>query len=221
MRSLLIRGAFAIIAIAAVWLVTARWCSLLVDQVATVHLGNLPATPVGWNGVYLQFGEGVEGLIGPKGSDGADLLSGGHILDLTGPGPDYQQVAANSVDASGRLVIAGGARSFTLGSLAGSLTGADGPIPAFAADPGDATSLVLERSWLSWPTPMDLNFVTGRGSSWRRHLYYRLTWKKKSGAELAMLWRFEQGYDSINGWKAAGNGDGATGLIRLDIRPAP
>jgi hypothetical protein len=68
---------------------------------------------------------------------------------------------------------------------------------------------------------MDLNFVTGLGSSWRRHLYYRLSWKKKSGAELAMLWRFEQGYDAVNGWKAAGNGDGATGLIRVDIRPAP
>ena len=36
-----------------------------------------------------------------------------------------------------------------------------------------------------------------------------------------MLWRFEQGYDAANGWKAAGNGDGATGLIRVDIRPPP
>jgi hypothetical protein len=221
MRSLLIRGALAIVVVAAVWLVTARWCSLLVDQVATDRLGNLPSSPVAWNGDNLQFGDGEGGLIGPKGSDGADLLSGGHILDLTGPGPDYQQAAAISVDASDRLVIATGASSFTLGSRAGALTGSDGPIPAYAADPGDAASLVLARSWLSWPTPMDLNFVTGRGSSWRRHLYYRLSWRKKSGAQLHMLWRFEQGYDSVNGWKAAGNGDGATGLIRVEIGPAP
>jgi hypothetical protein len=221
MRSLLIRGALAIIVVAALWLVTARWCSLLVDQIATVRLGNLPATPVAWNGVYLQFGEGEEGVIGPKGSDGADLLSGGHILDSSGPGPDYSQAAAIGVDSSDRLVIAAGASSFTLGTRAGSLTGGDGQIPAFAADPGDATSLIIERSWLSWPTPTDLNFITGRGSSWRRHLYYRLSWKKKSGAELTMLWRFEQGFDAVNGWKAAGNGDGATGLVRVDIRPPP
>jgi hypothetical protein len=155
------------------------------------------------------------------GRDGADLLSGGHILDSSGPGPDYSQAAAISVDASDRLVIAAGASSFTLGSRAGSLAGGDGPIPAFAADPGDAASLIIERSWLSWPTPTDLNFITGRGSSWRRHLYYRLSWKKKSGAELTMLWRFEQGFDAVNGWKAAGNGDGATGLVRVEIRPSP
>jgi hypothetical protein len=221
MRSLLIRGALAIVVVAALWLVTARWCSLLADQIATVRLGNLPASPVGWNGVYLQFGEGAEGEVGPKGWDGADLLRGGHILDSSGPGPDYSQAAAISVDASDRLVIAAGATSFTLGSRAGALIGGDGPIPAFAADPGDTASLVIERSWLSWPTPMDLNFITGRGSSWRRHLYYRLSWKKKSGAELTMLWRFEQGFDAVNGWKAAGNGDGATGLVRVDIRPPP
>jgi hypothetical protein len=221
MRSLLIRGALATVAVAALWLVTARWCSLLVDQVATVRLGNLSASPVGWNGAFLQFGDGAEGVQGPKGWDGADLLTGAHILDSTGPRPDYKQAAAISVDATDRLVIAAGASRFTLGSRAGALTSGDGPIPAFAADPDDVASLVLERSWLSWPTPMDLNFLTGQGSSWRRHLYYRLSWKKKSGAELEMLWRFEQGFDPVNRWRAAGNGDGATGLIQVDIRSAP
>jgi hypothetical protein len=35
------------------------------------------------------------------------------------------------------------------GSRAGTLSGGDGPIPAFAAEPGDTTSVSLERSWLA------------------------------------------------------------------------
>jgi hypothetical protein len=52
-------------------------------------------------------------------------------------------------------------------------------------------------------------------------LYYRLSWKKASGARLDMLWRFEQGFDAVNGWGAPGTQDGTTGLIWADIRPAP
>jgi hypothetical protein len=40
--------------------------------------------------------------------------------------------------------------------------GGDGPIHAFAAEPGDTTSVTLERSWLSWPTPLETTFMTGK-----------------------------------------------------------
>jgi hypothetical protein len=221
MWSLLIRGGVAVVALAALWLVTARWCSLLIDHVYTVPLATLPSTPVGWDGAFLQFGSDAQGAYGPKGWDGPDLGKGAHVLELTGPGPSYQQAAAAEVDANHRLVVSAGGRSLALGPRTGALPGAEGPVPAFSADPGDKTSMTIERSWLSWPTPFDLNFMTGQSSSWRRHLYYRLSWKKASGARLDMLWRFEQGFDAVNGWKSAGGGESPTGLIRVDIRLAP
>jgi hypothetical protein len=118
-------------------------------------------------------------------------------------------------------VLSAGGDSLALGSRAGTLSGGNGPIPAFAAEPGDTTSVTLERSWLSWPTPLDMNFMTGQTPSWRRHLYYHLSWKKASGACLDMLWRFEQGFDTVNGWGSPGTQEGTTGLIWVDIRPAP
>jgi hypothetical protein len=37
-------------------------------------------------------------------------------------------------------------------------------------EPGDETSFTIRRSCLSWPTPFEMNFMTGHVSSWRRHL---------------------------------------------------
>jgi len=70
-----------------------------------------------------------------------------------------------------------------------------GPIPAFAAEPRDTTSLVLENSLLGWPAPFTLagTYLSGASTTWMRHLYYRLSWRKVSGAQLAMVWRCEQG----------------------------
>jgi hypothetical protein len=216
MRALLIRGGIAVVALGALWLFTARWCSLLIDRVYTAPLVSLQSTPLGWNGTYIQIGPSLPDTIGPKGWQGADLLVGSHIVDLSGPGPDYEQVAALQVDATDHLVLVAGTRSFVLGSRAGTMPGADEPVTAFAAEAGDTTSLTLERSLLSWPTPFEINWMTGQSPSWRRHLYYRLTWNRASGARLAMVWRFEQGYDPVNGWHAAGEG----GLIRVKIRPS-
>jgi len=83
---------------------------------------------------------------------------------------------------------------------------------------GDDASIAMRRSAISWPTPFDLNFMTGHSPSWKRHLYYRLTWKKQHSAKLDMLWRYEQYFYSTEGW-ASGfmMREGSTGLIRVDI----
>src|SRR5258708_33722356 len=62
----------------------------------------------------------------------------------------------------------------------------------FAADPGDDLRFVLDRGGLSWPTPFEMNFMTGYAPSWRRNVYYRLVWKKASGATPRMVWGHEQ-----------------------------
>jgi hypothetical protein len=66
--------------------------------------------------------------------------------------------------------------------------------------------------------------MTGHSPSWKRHLYYKLRWKKTTGSTLDMIWRYEQffyGQQLIpgNGW---GNGfmtrEGSTGLIQVAIK---
>jgi hypothetical protein len=61
--------------------------------------------------------------------------------------------------------------------------------------------------------------MTGRSPSWKRHIYYELRWTKSSGAQLQMLWRYEQFFYPGNGW-AGGlmTHGGSTGLIRADIK---
>ena len=139
-------------------------------------------------------------------------------MGLTGLGPDYKQAASLEINANDQLVLIAGGRSFVLGSRAGTISGDDKPIPAFAAEPGDTASVTLERSLLGWPAPFSraVTYLSGPPTTWLRHLYYRLPWKKASGARLNMVWRCEQGYDAINGWHNFGFAE----LIRVEIRPA-
>ena len=83
---------------------------------------------------------------------------------------------------------------------------------------GDDAFIEIRRSILSWPTPFEVNFMTGHSPSWKRHLYYRLLWKKPSGAKLEMLWRYEQYFYPVDGW-ASGfmTHEGSTGLIQVTI----
>src|SRR6516165_626391 len=108
--------------------------------------------------------------------------------------------------------------NFVLGPRAGTVPGDDRPIPAFAAEAGDKTSLVFESSLLGWPAPFTLagTYLSGAPTTWMRHLYYRLSWRKASGAQLAMVWRCEQGWERINGWHNFGFAE----LIQVEIRPA-
>ena len=84
--------------------------------------------------------------------------------------------------------------------------------------PADRARFQIERSMLSWPTPLEINFMTGHSPSWKRHLYYRLIWEKPDGSRLEMVWRYEQYYydDWASGFMTRA---GVTGLIRVDIRP--
>lgn len=87
-----------------------------------------------------------------------------------------------------------------------------------ARDEGDEVSYVTSRSVLSWPTPFEMNFMTGATSSWRRHVYHRLGWKKRSGKTLELVWRYEQWHYGGQGWVSGRmvNGD-STGLIEARI----
>jgi hypothetical protein len=126
------------------WFFTAQWCSMLVDRVHTAPMAVVQSSPFGWNGTYLQFGSAIPGLVGLQGFNRGELLTGAHLLELTGPGPDYKQAATLEINANNQLILVAGGRSD------------DEPIPAFAAEPGDTTSVTLERSLLGRPAPFSL-----------------------------------------------------------------
>jgi hypothetical protein len=127
-------------------------------------------------------------------------------------------VADIAVDAHGKLVLSAGGKSFVLGVATGNLVPIQGfrDMPEYAAEPGDTASLVIDHSLFSWPAPFELNVVGlgGTATTWVRHVYYRLSWVKASGARLSMLWAGEQPYyGSANGWGAPGGF-----LMKVDIR---
>src|SRR6516164_5899289 len=142
-------AALALVALWGVWRFTAERWSLLVDRVYTAPMLVIRSTPFGWNGTYLQFEDAIPGLVGLKGFNPGERL------------------------ASGQLELLSGGRHFVLGARAGTVPGDDGPIPAFAAEPGDTTSLVLENSLLGWPAPFTLagTYLSGAPTTWMRHLY--------------------------------------------------
>lgn len=113
-----------------------------------------------------------------------------------------------------QLGLASGGKVFPFGP-----TRSDSRNLAVVPPAGDDAVVEIRRSILSWPTPFEINFMTGNSPSWKRHLYYRIRWKKRDGATLEMLWRYEQFFYPPSGWA---NGfmthAGSTGLIRVTIK---
>jgi hypothetical protein len=186
----------AIVAILATWIFAGRQISLFLDRFGTLQTASIQVNSL------VYEGNGTGGILHIN-----DLALG--LNDRNGPTPNI------GTTKNGQLALADGGKVFAFGpprSEAENL--------ATAPPPGDEAVIQIRRSILSWPTPFDLNFMTGQSPSWKRHLYYRLVWKKPSGAKLEMLWRYEQYFYPGNGW-ASGfmTRQGSTGLIQVDIRP--
>ncbi len=186
----------AVVAILATWIFAGRQLSLFLDRFGTLQTASSRVKSL------VYEGSGTGGILHIN-----DLALG--LNDRNGPTPNI------GTTKNGQLALADGGKVFAFGpprSEAENL--------ATAPPPGDDAFIQIRRSILSWPTPFDFNFMTGHSPSWKRHLYYRVLWTKPSGAQLQMLWRYEQYFYPGTGW-ASGfmTREGSTGLIRLDIRP--
>ena len=198
MRKILITLAVllaVVIAILAAWIFGGRQISFFLDRFGTIEMNSARINSIKYDG---------------SGTGGILLVNdlGLSLNDRNGPTPS---VGTTKTD---QLALADHGKVFAFGSVR---TEAE----KFATVPpaGDDASIEIRRSALSWPTPFDLNFMTGQSPSWKRHLYYRVLWKKPSGATLEMLWRYEQYFYPGNGW-ASGfmTRQGATGLIQVEIK---
>src|SRR6266513_1504061 len=199
MRKILITLGIVItfgIAVLATWIFEGRQVSLFLDRFVTIEMTSARINSIIYNG------RGTGGTLRVN-----DLeLS---LNDRNDPAPSI------GTTKNDQLGVASGGKVFAFGPVRSEEENLATVPPA-----GDNAFIQVRRSVLSWPTPFEINFMTGHSPSWKRHLYYRLLWKKPSGAKLEMLWRYEQYFYPGNGW-ASGfmTYKGATGLIQLDIQP--
>jgi hypothetical protein len=197
MRKILITLAILvafIVAVSASWIWGGRQISLLLDRFGTIEMTSSRINSIAYEGSGTGGTLHVNNL-------------GLSLNDRNDPAPSI------GTTKNDELGLASGGKVFAFGPAR-----SEADNLAVVPPTGDDAVIEIRRSVLSWPTPFETNFMTGHSPSWKRHLYYRLVWKKHSGAKLEMVWRYEQYFYPGNGW-ASGfiTYKGATGLIQLDI----
>jgi hypothetical protein len=184
-----------VIAVLATWIFGGRQVSLFVDRFATMEVASTRIKSIAYEG------SGTGGILHVNNL-------GLSLNDQNGPIPS---IGTTKTD---QLALADRGKVFPFGPVQ-----TEGATLATVPPSDDDASVEIRRSILSWPTPFEFNFMTGQSPSWKRHLYYRLLWKKPSGETLNMLWRYEQYFYPGKGWV---NGfmtrQGLTGLIEVTIR---
>jgi hypothetical protein len=203
MRRIIVKSLIAVALIAVAiggWIIGARPLSILVDRAHTVQVDSQPVTELGIDDV-----------------SGGMIRINSFLMNIEMP-DNRPFPMTMATDAQGRFGVTINGRLVALGSVADSAEGSSRRV--VRPEPGDRATLSISRSFISWPTPFDFNFMSGHSPSSKRHMYYRLLWHKSDGAELEMLWRYEQYFYGSDGW-ASGfmTRQGSTGLLRAKIQP--
>jgi hypothetical protein len=200
-RILFLLAVFIVFAVAlsALWIFRGREISSFVDRYWTVETQSAPIRSIAYEG------SGTGGI----------LIVNDLSLSLNEVSPKISLSMGSTKD--NQFALSSSGKVFAFGPLT-STSGDTGDRLAAVPPAGDQGSIVTRHSVLSWPTPFDFNFITGQSPSWKRHIYYKLRWKKSSGAELQMLWRYEQFFYPGNGWAGGLMTRGSsTGLISVKI----
>jgi len=157
--------------------------SLSLDRFQTVRLASLPTQP-------------LSAYNGKEGTYHAGAFFIGKEEMPTAKRSDWMAFPLTLYADQNQLHLSTGGKSFTFGQLLETTRDDVGRVVfAFAPEPEDTVSFTLERSLLTWPTPFEVNFMTGGPvASWRRYLTYRLLWRKRSGARLEMIWCYRQDF---------------------------
>ena len=187
-------------ALAALWIFRGREISSFIDRYWMVESRSLAIQSIAYEG---------------SGSGGI-LMINDVSLSLNDVRPDVSVSVGSTKDNQLALATSGSVFPF-------------GPLPSTSENtaerltttlpPGDQAFLITHHSVLSWPTPFDMNLMTGQSASWKRNIYQEIRWQKSSGAELQMLWRYEQYFYHGNGWTSGFmTREGSTGLVRIAIK---
>jgi len=189
-----------ILAIAIAWIGGGPKIALFVDRFGRVEASSQPVQSIHYEGY----------------GTGGTLYLNQISLSLDDPVPPLQPPSVGSTK-EGQLALAFNGKVFPFGPLP--KTGDSGTdILTTAPQKGDTAQIIFAHSPLSWPTPLEMNFMTGTSPSWKRYQYYRLRWSKPNGAKLEMLWRYQQYLYPSNGWTTGMmTEEHSTGLIGIDI----
>jgi hypothetical protein len=186
--------------LAALWVFRGREISRFLDRYWTVETQSAPITSIAYEG---------------SGTGGIFMING-VSLSLNDIKPDLSLSVGSTKD--NQLALATSGKVFPFGPLTSTSVNA-GERLATMPPPGDQALFAMRRSVLSWPTPLDLNFMTGHSPSWKRHIYQEIRWKKSSGAKLQMIWLYEQFFYPGNGWTGGSTTrEGSTGLVRVEVK---
>jgi len=195
----LIRLLIIALALGVAWLLAGRQLTLLVDRLITIGAASLPVHPLEYDG-------------------GGFLI--GHLQMTFGGIDNLRSDLALCSDSAHRVVLSTSGQFFTLGPRTNPVDPAGRPEIDFVPEPGDELSFSTDRSALPWPTPLEFNIMIPHSPWWKRYVYYRLLWHKRSGARLAILWRYEQDYYAAGGWtRPEMMWNSQTGMLRVDISP--
>ena len=197
---LLVIVAAAAATLAALWIFRGREISSFIDRYWTVETHSEPIQSIAYEG---------------RGTGGT-LICNGFSFSLNELRPGLSLSVGSTKD--NQLALATSGKVFPFGPLT-SASENTGEGLATVPPSDDQAFLATRHSVLSWPTPFDVNLMTGQSPSWKRHTYQEIRWKKSSGAKLQMLWRYEQFFYPGNGWTSGFmTREGSTGLIRVDIQ---
>ena len=197
---LLVVVAVCVVTLAGLWIFRGREISSFIDRYWTAETGSAPIQSIAYEG------SGAGGI----------FIVNGFSLSLNDARPDSSVSVGSTKD--NQLALATSGKVFPFGPLT-SASENTGERLATAPPLGDQAFLATRHSVLSWPTPFDMNLMTGQSPSWKRHTYQEIRWKKSSGAKLQMLWRYEQFFYPGNGWTSGFmTREGSTGLIQVDIK---
>jgi hypothetical protein len=197
MRLILIVLALTIVGLATTWLLAGRQIVLILDRISLIRTYSNPTGPF----IYSP----------------GSMTIGNHSLETSSPDGRVADFRVD-VDANGRLALRAGGGSFPLGTRVGPPDYSGRPDIPFAPDPGDDVGFGVDYSLFGWPTLFEMNFMTGHAPTRRHNVYFHLIWRKRSGAVLDMLWRYEQAYYAPDGWSPSWMArEGSTGLIHVSI----
>jgi hypothetical protein len=186
-------------AIGLTWIFGGRQIALVVDRLGTAEIARVPITA-------LSYDRGMFRLENER---------------LSTTGPDDRPIPLSiAPNANNQLILLLSGKSFPLGDLVPASSQEAAATLTVQPDKDDNAVLVTRRSFLSWPTPFDFNFMTGHAPSWKRHRYHQVIWSKRAGPRLEMLWRHDQYFYPAEGWtEGSMTHEGTTGLIRATIQP--
>jgi hypothetical protein len=188
------------VTLAALWIFQGREISSFTDRYWTVESQSSPIQSIAYEG------SGTGGI----------LICNGVSFSLNNLGPGVSLTVGSTKDK--QLALATGGKVFAFGPLTSSSENSSERLAAVPR-PDDQAFFAARHAVLSWPTPFDMNLMTGQSPSWKRHTYQEIRWKKSSGAKLQMVWRYEQFFYGGNGWTSGFmTREGSTGLIRIDIK---